>query len=85
MFRSVPARLSGTNPLPRAYTGQLTAGNYRTRKLLLPSSDGREAPPILAEGSPSTRVVVAHGDEPKRKGITCGDIRAYCILHSPGL
>jgi hypothetical protein len=41
-FRSLPARLIGTNPLPRASTGQLTAGNYHTRKLLLPSSDERE-------------------------------------------
>jgi len=37
--------------------------------LLLLSSAGREAPPILAEGSPSTRVVMAHGDEPKRHGV----------------
>jgi hypothetical protein len=62
----LPARLSGTNPLPRASTGQLTAGNYHTRKLLLHSLDGHEAPTILAEGSPSTGVVVAHGNEPKR-------------------
>ena len=37
--------------MPHASTEQLTAGNYHTRKLLLPSSNGREAPPILAEGS----------------------------------
>ena len=47
LFRSLPARLIGTNPLPHASTEQLTAGNYHTRKLLLPSLDGREAPPIL--------------------------------------
>ena len=57
----VAGQVTGTNPLPRASTGQLTAGSYHTRKLLLPSSDGREAPPVLAEGSPSTRVVVARG------------------------
>jgi len=48
LFRSLPARLSGTNPLPRASTGQLTAGNCHTRKLLLPSSDERETLPILS-------------------------------------
>lgn len=52
-FRSLRARLIGTNPLPHASTEQLTAGNYHTRKLLLSSSNGREAPPILAEGTPA--------------------------------
>jgi hypothetical protein len=53
---------------PRVHRA-VNSGQLPYEEVVVALIGGREAPPILAEGSPSTRVVVAHGDEPKRHGV----------------
>jgi len=67
-------------PSAHASTEQLTAGNYHTRKLLLPSSNGREASPILAEGvtpaHPGPVGPVSANRTPDDANAVCADVCA---------